>query len=160
MSRVKRYLIAGLVAGIVYAVLGPVFVNHILDPTLAGELNALIERLSNGSAAPAEHTAESAADAGYWVVFVKHVGARLLWGFVTMAAFAWLRRRRARLLASCLAGAVAWFLFYVVVPSIMASKYGMSVTLFCVCVGYGLVETQLAALAGALTWGKPAPKGA
>jgi len=54
---------------------------------------------------------------------------------------------------------VGWFLIYVVVTSIVAAKYGMSVTLFCVSVGYGLIETQLAALAGALTWGKPAPKG-
>ena len=54
---------------------------------------------------------------------------------------------------------MGWFLIYVVVTSIVAAKYGMSVTLFCVSVGYGLIETQLAALAGALTWGKPAPKG-
>ena len=156
----KRYLIAGLVAGIVYAVLGPVFLHHILDPALRAELLALFDKLANGAAPAADAAADGGhADAGYWGELAEHIAARLLWGFVTMAAFAWFRRRRPRLLASCLAGAVAWFLIYVVVPSIMASKYGMSVTLFCVCVGYGLIETQLAALAGALTWGKPAPKG-
>jgi hypothetical protein len=43
-----------------------------------------------------------------------------------MAAFAWFKRRRTRLTAACMAGAVAWFLFYVVVPSVMAAQHGMS----------------------------------
>ena len=152
----KRYLIAGLVAGIVYAVLGPVFVHHILAPELRNELLALLAKVGNSGGGGGD-AAPPATEPGDWLEVAPHIAVRLVWGFVTMAAFAWLQRRRPRFAAACIAGAVGWFLFYVVLPSVMAARHGMSVTLFCVCVGYGLIETQLASFAGMVTWGKPAP---
>ncbi len=57
-------------------------------------------------------------------------------------------------MAARIAGACLWVIGYIVWPAVLTAKYGMSITLLFVCIGYGLVETQLAAHVGALLWGK------
>lgn len=151
----KRYLVAGLAAGIVYALLGPVFVHYALDAGLRDELVAVLGRVLGD--APRANAAAGATD---WSQFALHVAVRLLFGLLTVALFTVLQRRRPRFGAARIAGAVFWLLGYVAWPAVLTASYGMSTTLLFVCIGYGLVETQLAAHVGALAWGRPATKAA
>lgn len=150
----KRYLTAAIAAGIVYALMGPVFVHYVLDDSLRDELMAVFARVLDQ--APKTNAAAGATD---WTQFALHVVLRLLFGFVTMAVFAVLHRRRPRFRSARLAGAAFWVLGYLLWPLVLAVKFGMGTTLLFVCVGYGLVETQLAAFVGALAFGKPPAKG-
>ena len=149
----KRYLIASLAAGVVYALLGMVFAHFVLDEKLANELVSVFGRMKGDVPATPEVAAESD-----WGEFAMHIVLRLLFGFVTMAVFAALARKRPRLRAARIAGVSFWVVAYIAMPVLLMAKYGMSVTLLCVMIGYGLVETQVAANTGALLWGKPPPK--
>jgi hypothetical protein len=144
----KRYLVAALAAGILYALLGPVFVHFVLDESLEQELSRVLASVM-GSAPEAV----DAAGGTDWGQFALHVVLRLLFGFVTMALFVALARKRPRFRAARIAGAMFWLLAYVIGPIVLKVQAGMSTTLLFVCVGYGLVETQLAAHVGALAWG-------
>ncbi len=138
----KRYLIASLVAGAVYALLGPVFVHFVLTREMEQELTGVLQGVVGG---------EGGMGQG-----LLHVAVRLLFGFVTVALLALLGRRGGRFRAAFRAGLVFWALGYVLWPLYLAFGQGLSVLLLFVCIGYGFCETQLAAFAGALAWGRSA----
>ncbi|MGE3175438.1 MAG: hypothetical protein AB7O97_22630 [Planctomycetota bacterium] len=146
-----RYLRAGLAAGVVHALLAMAFVHFVLDETLRDELAAVLAEVT-GKAQPAvDAVAASGTD---WGQVALHLGIRLLFGFVTMALFAALQRKRMRFRAARLTGLVFWIVGYIAWPLFLAASYGLSVTLLFVSIGYGLVETQVAAHVGALAWGR------
>jgi hypothetical protein len=149
----KRYLVAALAAGILYALLGPVFVHFVLDESLREELTRVFAKVSGEAPQAAD-----AAGGSNWGQFALHIVLRVLFGFLTMAVFVVLARKRPRFRAARIAGAAFWLLAYVAWPVFLAVRIGMSTTLLFVCMGYGLVETQLAAHVGALAWGRGAKK--
>jgi hypothetical protein len=140
----KNYLRAGLVAGIACAVLGPVFVHFVLSAELAAELRRVL-----ASAAGSAH-----AEGGGIGQFTLHAVVRVAFGFLTMAAFAVLQRKRSRLRAAWTAGLAFWLLGYVLWPLYLLAVHGLSWTLLAVSIGYGFCETQVAAHAGGLAWGR------
>lgn len=149
----KPFLRAGLVAGIVYAVLGLVFVHVVLSAERRQEL----ERVFASAVG-------SGPDGGGVGEVVLHLLLRVLFGFVTMAAFAVLHRKRPRARAAWTAGVAVWLVGYVAWPLYLLAVHGLSFVMLLVCIVYGLLETQVAAHSGSLAWPRraaaaPAPAG-
>lgn len=144
LPAVKRFLLAALVAGAVFALLGPVFVHFVLTDDMEQELVAVLERVAG----------HEPGQGGGALQGLLHVALRLLMGLLTVAVFVPLQRKRGRLRAARLAGFVVWLLAYVVWPIYLAAAHGMTLLLLFVAMGYGLIETQLAAHAGAIAWGR------
>lgn len=145
----KRYLSSAIAAGLTYALLGPIFVAFALDETLRAEFaNVLADFL--GSTRLLDETGESD-----WGVHALLMALGVLFGFLTMAVFALLVRRRGRFASARLTGLVVWLPAYVILPVVWLAMFGLSTALLFLSIGYGLVETQVATHVGALAWGGP-----
>ena len=144
----RRYLLASLVAGLVYAIAGPLFVHLVLPQETVDEFISTFRSI------------EGAAGTDSGELGVLHVvlalAIRLLFGFLTMAAFAWFGRGRPRFRAARLAGLFA-LLGYVALLGLQLT-HGLSVHAALVAFGYCVLETQFAAHLGALVWRKAPPK--
>ena len=151
----KRFFIAALGAGVVYALLFVVYLEIVLTEQLNTELSTLFAKLQSDAPATPE-VAEVAAGTD-WTEIARHLLGQLVLGLLTTGVFAALARKRPRFRAARIAGASIWVLAFIVWPMFLLAKYGMSMALLCVTIGYGLVQTQVAAHVGALLWGKPKP---
>ncbi len=151
----QRYLVAALGAGIVHAMLAPVFVHYVLDASMREELINVLGQVMRS--APRSN---AAAGANGWTQLLLHLAVRVVLGGVTAGVFAVLQRRRPRFRAARLAGVAIWGIGYVVWPLLLVVQYAMPITLLFVCIGYGLVETQLAAHVAALLWSRNRPAAA
>lgn len=144
----RNYVLAGLVAGLVYAIAGPAFVHFVLPQDVVDEFLRVFRAI------------EGTAGTDSGELGVAHVAAalaiRLLFGFLTMAAFAWFRRGRPRFRAARHAGLLA-LLAYVALIGLQLA-HGLSLHAAFIAFGYCVVETQVAALAGALCWRTAPPK--
>jgi hypothetical protein len=145
----RRYTLASLITGLVYIALGLSFVHFVLPADVEREFTAVMDRIA------ADRGLQD--DGGGTAMHVAIVIAmRLLFGFITMAMFGWFQRHRPRFRAARLAG--VGMLVLELALLVLFSIEGLPLHAVFVALGYCLVETQVAAHAGMLAWGRPAPK--
>jgi hypothetical protein len=159
---VKRYLLASLVAGLVYAALGCLFVHCLLPARMEYELWSAVAGGDDFGlhGRYAQHVDDIHLHDTYfvagWGLIGVHVGLRVALGCVSMALFAFWKRNSRRFRAASIAGFTVCLFAFVALPLRMHFATGMSSLLVCYCIAWGLLETQWATHLGALAWGRTA----
>jgi hypothetical protein len=144
-----RYLRAAVVAGLVFCVLGPLFVHLVLPVEVYAEFERVLVEIEGARG-------QAPAAATDWTHVAMVLAMRMAFGFVAMGLFAWLRRNQARWAAARRAGVVVFAATCVPLLAWFHFGHALAAPATASALCYGMIETMLAVQAGAWAWGSRA----